>query len=43
VLRGEESIPAPGPEFRFEVGDVVVATGTNDGLARLRDIMLATP
>jgi TrkA domain protein len=42
VLRGDESIPAPGPDFRFEVGDVVVATGTNDGLGRLRDIMLAT-
>jgi TrkA domain protein len=40
VMRGGQSVPAPGPEFAFEAGDVVVAVGTSDGLARLRTLML---
>lgn len=39
VLRGDRSVPAPEPTFAFEAGDTVVAVGTDDGLARLRDIM----
>ena len=41
VMRGDRSVPAPGPEFGFEEHDVVVAVGTTDGLARLRDLMLS--
>jgi TrkA domain protein len=36
VLRGNETFPAPGPEFTFFEGDVAVAVGTDEGLARLR-------
>lgn len=41
VLRDDQSIPAPGPEFELAGGDVVVAVGTVDGLAMLRELMLA--
>lgn len=41
VVRGESTIAAPGPEHRFESGDVVVAIGTPDGLAQLRNLLLA--
>lgn len=41
VLRGDTSIPAPGPEFTFEAGDVVVAVGTTAGLAQLRSLLRA--
>jgi TrkA domain protein len=33
VLRGEVSHPAPGPEFRIEVGDTLVVVGTPEGIA----------
>jgi TrkA domain protein len=33
VIRGDRSIPGPGPEFRFEAGDVALVTGTVDGVA----------
>lgn len=36
VIRGETSVPAPGPEFVFEAGDVAVAVGTPEGLELLR-------
>jgi K+:H+ antiporter subunit KhtT len=39
VMRGDRSVPAPDPGFRFERGDVVVAVGTTDGLAALRELM----
>lgn len=39
VLRSDTSIPAPGPEFGFEAGDLVVAVGTTDGLAALRALL----
>ena len=35
VVRGDSTIPAPGPEHRFEAGDILVAVGTSDGLAQL--------
>ena len=41
VVRGELTVPAPEPSFRFEVGDVVVAVGTPAGLAELRTILAA--
>lgn len=36
VIRGDATIPAPGPEHEFAGGDVAVAVGTPDGLAQLR-------
>ncbi len=39
VVRGAESVPAPDPEYRFRSGDVAVAVGTVDGLARLRSLL----
>ena len=39
VVRHGEPVPAPGPEFVFEVDDVVVAVGTGDGLAALRRLL----
>ena len=41
VVRGDRTVPAPEPDFRFEVGDVVVAVGTPAGLAELRTILAA--
>jgi TrkA domain protein len=39
VIRGDITIPAPGPDSRFQAGDVVVAVGTLDGLAQLRSLL----
>jgi TrkA domain protein len=39
VIRGTNTVAAPGPEFAFEAGDVVVAVGTVEGLAVLRDVL----
>ena len=39
VIRGDDSVPAPGPEFRFERGDVAVAVGTRQGLDSLRELI----
>jgi len=39
VMRGQTTIPAPGPELAFEDGDVVVAVGTTAGLAELRSLL----
>jgi TrkA domain protein len=39
VIRGDATVPAPGPEFVFAVGDVVVAVGTPDGLEQLRNLL----
>jgi TrkA domain protein len=39
VIRDGQSIPAPGPEFGLLAGDVVVAVGTTDGLATMRDLI----
>ena len=41
VLRSDKSIPAPGPDFELLNGDVVVAVGTNEGLATLRNLIRA--
>lgn len=32
VIRGERSIPGPGPELQFEPGDVVLLMGTAEGV-----------
>ena len=39
VIRDGQSIPAPGPEFGLLSGDVVVAVGTIDGLAMMRELI----
>jgi TrkA domain protein len=39
IIRGESTIAAPGPEVAFAAADVVVAVGTDDGLAALRDVL----
>jgi len=41
VVRGGTTLPAPGPEHRFEPGDVTVAVGTTDGLAQLRSLLVS--
>lgn len=41
VVRGDTTLPAPGPEVALEVGDVVVAVGTAEGLRRLRALLVA--
>ena len=41
VLRGDKTIPAPGPEFGLQPGDVAVAVGTPEGLKQLRDLLRA--
>jgi len=41
VVRDGTTIPAPGPEHRFEGGDVVVAVGTTDGLAQVRTLLVS--
>lgn len=39
VIRGDQSVPAPDPEFAFADGDVIVAVGTVDGLSQLRSLV----
>ena len=39
VVRAETTFPAPGPEFAFAPNDAVVAVGTPEGLAQLRDLL----
>ena len=39
VIRDHQSIPAPGADFRMAVDDVIVAVGTVEGVAALRQII----
>jgi TrkA domain protein len=39
VLHGDTTVPSPGPDQRLEAGDVAVAVGTPEGLARLRQLL----
>jgi TrkA domain protein len=41
VVRGETTIPAPGPDHGFAEGDVVVAVGTPEGLDQLRNLLVS--
>ena len=41
LVRGDDTVPAPGPDVVLESGDVVVAVGTPDGLRQLRDLLEA--
>ena len=40
VIRRDTTIPAPGPQHEFQPGDVVVAVGTSDGLAQMRELFV---
>lgn len=39
VVRGDETIPAPGPELVLAPDDIVVAVGTAEGLRQLRVLL----
>ncbi len=39
LVRGDTTVPAPGPEAIIEAGDVAVAVGTPDGLTQLRHLL----
>ena len=39
VVRGDQTLPAPGPDVVLEAGDVLVAVGTPEGLRQLRDLL----
>jgi len=41
VVRGDGTLPAPGPEVVLEADNVVVAVGTPDGLRQLRALLEA--
>jgi TrkA domain protein len=41
VIRGDDTLPAPGPELVLAAGDIVVAVGTPEGLRQLRDLLEA--
>ncbi|MFN2503259.1 MAG: cation:proton antiporter regulatory subunit [Acidimicrobiales bacterium] len=41
LVRGGDTLAAPGPEETLEAGDVVVAVGTAEGLRQLRDLLEA--
>jgi len=32
VVRGDQTVPAPGPQFRLEAGDTAVVVGTAEGI-----------
>lgn len=39
VVRGQNTFPAPGPDFRLEDGDTAVVVGTPDGIHKAYDIL----
>lgn len=39
VVRGEQTVPAPGPDFVLEAGDVAVVVGTPEGIATAFDLL----
>ncbi len=39
VIRSEKPVPAPGPEFRLEGGDLVVAVGSSSALRELQGLL----
>lgn len=39
LIRSGSTVPAPGSEQRLDAGDVVVAVGTPEGLAQLRELL----
>jgi len=41
LVRGDETLAAPGPEVVLQADDLVVAVGTPDGLRQLRELLEA--
>ena len=41
LVRGDRTLPAPGPDVTLDAGDLVVAVGTPGGLRQLRDLLEA--
>lgn len=41
VVRGGQTIPAPGPDQELRGDDVIVAVGTTDGLAEFRRLLVS--
>lgn len=41
VIRDDEALPAPGPDFVFAAGDSVVVVGTPEGIASTRLLLSA--
>lgn len=41
VIRGESSIPGPGPDFGFEAGDVVLVMGSTEGVQAAATVLTA--
>jgi TrkA domain protein len=41
LVRGDDTLPAPGPDVVLEAGDVAVAVGTPQGLRQLRSLLEA--
>lgn len=41
VIRGEQAIPAPGPEFHIEADDTLVVVGTPEGIKSVDEILTA--
>jgi TrkA domain protein len=39
VIRGGATVPAPGPDFELQPGDVAVAVGTPEGLSEFVDLL----
>jgi TrkA domain protein len=39
VVRGNETVPAPGPDFTLEPGDTAVVVGTPEGIERLAALL----
>ncbi len=39
VIRGEQSIPGPGPDFAFEAGDVALVVGSVHGVQAALDVL----
>jgi TrkA domain protein len=39
VVRGNETVPAPGPDFTLEPGDTAVVVGTPEGIERLASLL----
>ena len=39
IIRGDETIAAPGPDVTFASDDIAVAVGTSDGLRQLRALL----
>lgn len=41
VIRGEQAVPAPGPEFVIQAEDTLVVVGTSEGIKKVDEILTA--